>query len=126
MGNSFHLTEDDKKTLLLLARKTLSDSFTKEPDEIFKEFLRDIQPRWILFELQPCFVSLTEHSGRLRGCIGCTETHIRLIDNVHFYTQLAAFEDPRFDPVENGEIDNLIIGISVLGPPAPLPENLAN
>jgi AmmeMemoRadiSam system protein A len=118
----FALSAEHQQALLKLARKTLTECFAKHPDEVLKEFLNSYLERDnVLFESHPCFVTLMQKSGRLRGCIGCTETHHRLIDNVHLYTQLAAFEDPRFDPVEQAELDNLVVGISVLGPYKPLP-----
>ncbi len=115
-------TQNEKETLLNLSRKTLKESFHKSTEEIIKEFLNSYKERnGKIFEPFPCFVTLHEKSGALRGCIGCTETKRRLIDNVVIYTVYAAFEDSRFLPVEENEIDNLIIDISVLGPLKKLP-----
>ena len=115
------LNQKEKQTLLCLARVTLNECFEKDPEKILKDFLSEIPFRdGSLFENLPCFVSLTTVDDRLRGCIGCTETHQRLIENVHLYTQFAAFRDPRFPEVEKSEARSLIIGISVLGPNKPL------
>lgn len=119
---NFNLNHEEKKALLSLSRQTLAECFERDADQILKEFLKNYTSRdGALFENQPCFVTLHTRDGRLRGCIGCTETHQRLIDNVYIYTQFAAFRDPRFPPVESHEVDNLIIDIAVLGPPKPLP-----
>jgi len=61
------------------------------------------------------FVTLTE-DGQLRGCIGCTEPELPLIEAVAKYAQLAAFSDHRFTRVSESELPDLSIEISVLSP----------
>lgn len=49
----------------------------------------------------------------LRGCIG-TLTPTKLGRGVSNYAHVAAFEDPRFDPIRASELPSLQVGISVL------------
>ncbi|MGE5577646.1 MAG: AmmeMemoRadiSam system protein A, partial [Syntrophothermus sp.] len=66
------------------------------------------------------FVSLKKH-GQLRGCIGTTgptepDIAAELIQNaIH-----AATQDPRFDPVEPEELEDLVYTVDVLTEPEPI------
>lgn len=62
-----------------------------------------------------CFVTLTR-SGRLRGCIGCTEADRPLVETVNEMAVAAATRDPRFPPVSAAELEEIRIEISVLSP----------
>ena len=66
------------------------------------------------------FVTL-KLDGRLRGCIGSLTPHQPLILDVAHNAHAAAFEDPRFAPVEAEQSPRLELHLSVLGPTAPLP-----
>lgn len=73
-------------------------------------------------ELQPLrasFVTLHRH-GELRGCIGILEAMRPLVDDVAYHAWAAAFEDPRFAPLAEWELEGLDIHISILSPPEPL------
>ena len=61
------------------------------------------------------FVSLHKH-GRLRGCIGHFGEDYPLHEIVAEMARAAAFEDPRFMPVTQDELDDIDIEISVLTP----------
>lgn len=65
------------------------------------------------------FVTL-EIDKRLRGCIGSLEAHRALARDVADNAWSAAFQDPRFGPVNAMEAEALEIAISVLSPPQPL------
>ncbi len=66
------------------------------------------------------FVSLKEN-GQLRGCIGTTEpTQDDIIEEVTHNAIAAATRDPRFDPVEEFELDNLVYSVDVLKPAEPV------
>lgn len=66
-----------------------------------------------------CFVSL--HLGEdLRGCIGRTEASSRLVDQLLDNAWSAAFRDPRFPPLDRGELARLSIEVHVLTPMKPL------
>ncbi|HKJ94234.1 MAG TPA: AmmeMemoRadiSam system protein A, partial [Gammaproteobacteria bacterium] len=63
-----------------------------------------------------CFVTLTNRGGALRGCIGTMEAKRALALEIADRACAAAFQDPRFPPVAAGELGELFVGISVLGP----------
>lgn len=58
--------------------------------------------------------------GELRGCIGTLRAERRLHDDVRRHALAAAFEDPRFPPLEHAEFADLDIEVSLLGEPEPL------
>ena len=61
------------------------------------------------------FVSLKE-DGRLRGCIGTIQA-VRgsLAEEIMHNAVSACSADPRFDPVEDWEVERLTISVDVLG-----------
>jgi len=61
------------------------------------------------------FVTLKKQ-GRLRGCIGLIEGTKPLYETVEKMAQAAAFEDPRFRPVQKDELGGVDIEISALTP----------
>lgn len=58
--------------------------------------------------------------GELRGCVGSIEPRVSLVEDVARNAYLSAFEDSRFDPLQQSEFAGLEIEISVLGPRRPL------
>ncbi|MGZ8216034.1 AmmeMemoRadiSam system protein A [Methylomagnum sp.] len=66
------------------------------------------------------FVTLNLH-GQLRGCIGSLQAHRPLVVDVSHNAYAAAFQDPRFPPVSDGECDRLELHISLLTSPEPFP-----
>jgi AmmeMemoRadiSam system protein A len=106
------LTDNDRKTLLKLARSVLAA-------ELFKgsqiERPQDISEA--LKENRGCFVTLHKE-GMLRGCIGTIEPVRSLVSNVEENALNAAFRDPRFPPLEADELPAVEIEISVLTVPA--------
>ena len=67
--------------------------------------------------LQPAgaFVTWTKF-GDLRGCVGRMAAELPLYQTVGEVAVMAAYEDPRFPPVEGAEITHLRAEISVLTP----------
>jgi hypothetical protein len=66
------------------------------------------------------FVTLNKVRGGehdLRGCIGYPYPVKALADAVVDVAQGAAFEDPRFPRVSAGEMDEIVVEVSVLTPP---------
>lgn len=59
--------------------------------------------------------------NQLRGCIGHLEAVQPLFKDVSDNAYMAAFEDPRFPPLQPAERGQLEIHISVLSPPIPFP-----
>lgn len=109
----FRFTEKDKEICLKIVRDTLGEllcSKTSEPLSLSENLEKEL----------PCFVTLTTEDGRLRGCIGCLETLSPLHENLRYFAEKAALEDPRFSPVEPEELSALRIKVAVLGPIEPL------
>lgn len=103
-----------QKALLELARTTILARLQKkalpalpEGGELFKTKLG-------------CFVTLHKQ-GELRGCIGHIFPMKPLAEAVQSLAQSAAFEDPRFRPVEEEEMKSIDLEISVLTVPQELP-----
>lgn len=94
--------------LLKLARKCIAERLGKseESDVSAEEFP----------DKQGVFVTLHK-DGQLRGCIGFPEAVYPLGEAVVKAAQNAAFEDPRFPPVDEREYENLSIEVSVLTKP---------
>jgi AmmeMemoRadiSam system protein A len=69
----------------------------------------------VLCEARGAFVSL-HRQGQLRGCIGYLEAVKPLLQTVREMAAAAAFHDPRFRPLQAGELADLEIEISVLSP----------
>lgn len=67
-----------------------------------------------------CFVTLKQ-SGELRGCIGTLQASAPLRCNLHRYARAAAFEDPRFPPLQRDELPRTQIEVSLLSPLEALP-----
>jgi uncharacterized protein len=69
----------------------------------------------VLQESRGAFVSL-HRQGQLRGCIGYLEPIKPLLQTVREMAAAAAFDDPRFRPLQASELADLEIEISVLSP----------
>ena len=64
---------------------------------------------------QASFVTL-ELRGQLRGCIGSLEALRPLAEDISANAYAAAFRDPRFSPVSEGEVEELELHVSLLTP----------
>lgn len=82
--------------------------------------LPDGLPQEMLKKKAGAFVSLKKH-GSLRGCIG---TILPVTDNIASEiirnAVSAGTEDPRFSPVKEDELDELVYSVDVLGEPEPV------
>jgi uncharacterized protein (TIGR00296 family) len=68
------------------------------------------------------FVTLLEHpSEDLRGCIGFPLPHYPLRIGIPQAARAAALEDPRFPRLRPRELDRIVIEVSVLTLPEPIP-----
>ncbi|MFQ6003296.1 MAG: AmmeMemoRadiSam system protein B [Candidatus Zixiibacteriota bacterium] len=103
------LSEEDKKVLMDIARKTIE---CKVKGEKLLEF-KVHSP--VLKENRGAFVTIKEH-GQLRGCIGYIEAIKPLYITIQEMAEAAALRDPRFPPVTREELDKLELEISVLTP----------
>lgn len=109
----FTLTDEEKKFLLQIARKTLTEYVRNReiPDfEIKDEKLK---------KKAGAFVTLNKHHN-LRGCIGYILPVKPLYQAVIENTVNACSRDYRFSPVTPEELDDIEIEISVLSPPVPV------
>jgi len=61
------------------------------------------------------FVTLNKQ-GQLRGCIGMLEAQRPLAVDIAENSFAAAFSDPRFPPLQEQELDQLSIHLSILNP----------
>ena len=64
-----------------------------------------------------CFVTL-EMNGVLRGCIGSIIGLEPLLINICKNARNAAFNDPRFTPVQPNELENIEVSVSLLSAPS--------
>ncbi len=72
----------------------------------------------VLSEKRGVFVTLETHpSHELRGCIGYPLPIKELALSVVDCSLSAAFEDPRFPPLEKGELEKCVVEVSVLTVP---------
>ena len=74
-----------------------------------------------LARLGTAFVTLHDRPGALRGCMGGLVAVARLGDDVRRHAAAAAFDDPRFGPLQAHEWPGLGIAVSLLDTPQPLP-----
>ncbi len=65
------------------------------------------------------FVTL-QKNGRLRGCIGSLAARAPIIRDVVENSVKSGFKDPRFTPVEAGEVADISIKVALLSPSAPM------
>ena len=107
-----HLTRPDQFLLLDLARASIRHGVqTGRPLRVVREELSAelVVPR-------ASFVTL-EKNGRLRGCIGSLEAWRPLAVDVAENAFAAAFRDPRFPPLQEDEVEELEIHLSLLTVP---------
>jgi len=105
------LTEQEKQTLLHIARGTLEAAAKDQRPPEFD----DLEMTGTLKEKRGAFVTLKK-DGRLRGCIGYVEPIKPLWVAVRENTVNAAARDPRFSPVTPAEVDSISIEISAMSP----------
>jgi MEMO1 family protein len=111
------LTEDQKKGLLSLARKTLEYAFEKRKAPTAADLSYTPLPE--TEKISGAFVTLKE-KGELRGCIGDIFPERPLYEAVIGNAISAAFQDPRFNPLAREELAKVSIEITVLTSPQPV------
>lgn len=105
----FTVTDDQKKMLLSMARKTLEEKLINGKDV---EFDRKSE---LLDEKLGLFVTLRKGSN-LRGCIGHCFPYKKLRVALPELALAAALGDPRFPAVRKDELKDINIEISLLSP----------
>lgn len=103
------LTEEEGKLAVRLARAELEKRIggSGEPP-------LPIPP--VFSRKRGVFVTLTRE-GELRGCIGYPYPHLPLADAIRDAAVSAALGDPRFPPVDAGELPLLRVEVTILTPP---------
>jgi AmmeMemoRadiSam system protein A len=96
---------DAGRVLLPLARSAIAAQLgvRQAPDD---------DPAW-LKERGACFITV-RRDDKLRGCIGTLRAHRPLGDDVKANAVAAAFRDPRFAPLNAGELAEISLEISLL------------
>ncbi|MGA9187842.1 MAG: TIGR00296 family protein [Methanosarcina sp.] len=120
------LTDIEGRTAVKLARKTIESFLSEE---------RLSEPQELGFKLSPVFrekrgvfVTLTEN-GLLRGCIGHPFPDSTLEEAIIDSAISAATRDPRFPPVGEDELDDIVVEVTVLTSPEKInapPKELPN
>lgn len=102
-------------TMLAVARQALVHSAT------WREVMPLSLENWPLplLEMGASFVTL-RREGQLRGCIGSLVATEPLLQDIVHNTDAAARRDPRFPPVEPGDLASIRLDVSVLTPPEPM------
>ncbi len=96
-----------------IARKTIEAALNHTHFEL------DVKTKKKYSEIKASFVTLTLFN-QLRGCIGSLQASQPLWKDVQKNALLAASQDPRFPPVDESEIKDIKIEISVLSAPQKL------
>ena len=106
------LTMEEGSFLVRLARASISSFFANGR-------ILDVKPPYRRLEGKyGAFVTLNTYpDSELRGCIGFPEPIYPLYKAVIRAALAAAFEDPRFPPLSESELDSILIEVSVLTPP---------
>jgi AmmeMemoRadiSam system protein B/AmmeMemoRadiSam system protein A len=104
-------TEADRRALLRFAREVISARIAGELPPPEPEGLSAVCGRQA-----GGFVSLHRH-GQLCGCIGTIEAVSPVVETVRRNAEAAAFRDPRFPELQQDELADLEIEISLLSEP---------
>ena len=112
-------SQEQGQALVALARQTLMSHFKRsiapEQAKLLEARLQDT----LLQSQCGTFVTL-KISGQLRGCIGSLVGYEPVVEGIRSNAINAAFRDPRFRPLSEGELERLRIEISILTAPQPL------
>lgn len=118
----------DARAKDLAERKAGEDEFVRLARASLEAYVRDgvrlVPPSNLSSELLDtragCFVSL-KIDGELRGCIGTiAPTRATLAEEICANARSAATRDPRFMPVREDELDDLVYDVDVLTTPEPI------
>ena len=110
------LTMFEKRSLLKLARDTIKNYFEKKEDKLSEHLLWPIRS-FGLNQRSGVFVTLNTRSGQLLGCVGRIVSDLPLYQTVQNVSISSAFHDSRFKPLQQQELDDIVIDISVLTSP---------
>jgi len=111
------MTYYTEEHLLLLKLAKDSIAYGLKHHKIMPIDLNQYDPK--LQKQEACFVTL-KLNGNLRGCIGSLVAHRSLVQDIVYNSYMAAFEDPRFEPLMENEFPYLSIHISILSKAEPI------
>jgi len=111
------LSADEKSVLLSLARKSIASAFEAHSPPSLESLGVEATPG--MNQVMGGFVTLTIDTV-LRGCIGEIFPRRPLVQVVMERARDSAFEDTRFTPLTEAELDQVRIEISALTPPVPV------
>ncbi len=106
---TFNLNKQEKKYLLQIARETIKAKLFDLPLPKPEPIGENLKVK------SGAFVTINKH-GHLRGCIGYIAGFKPLYEAIPELAISAAFNDPRFPPLQKDEFEHLEIEISVLTP----------
>lgn len=109
------LEDSDKRQLLELAAASIK--YGLEYRQALPIEIESFSPA--LQAIKASFVTL-QINTQLRGCIGTLQAYRPLVVDVADNAFAAAFQDPRFDPLQESEYPHLHYHISVLNPASPM------
>lgn len=104
------LSDEEKRILLQIARKSIEEEFGKTTVNLNQDFPETLNLKCGVF-------ATLSIDDELRGCIGYIIGDKPLYELVYIVAKKSAFEDPRFYPLTEEELDEIEIEISVLSPP---------
>jgi len=110
-GEPARLSPEAASALLVLARDSILTAFAGEP------IPRPTASDPALDEPSGAFVTLRSRRGMLRGCIGRVESDRPLWETVAGMARASAFDDPRFPALDEAELGDVTIEVSVMSPP---------
>jgi len=110
------LNKERVELLLKIARESIQEAVTGQK-LVNREKLLKEHP-W-LQEKGAVFVTINKQH-HLRGCIGSIIAHRTLLDDLMENAKAAALNDPRFQPLNTNELQEVEIEISILTPPKEL------
>lgn len=106
------LSAEQRATLLRIARSSIEAVFEGRRPELSPEAYDDDLRR-----PAGAFVTLTtKPEDELRGCIGSIQPVAPLYQAVSSSAISAAFRDPRFMPLQQNELPDIHLEVSVMGP----------
>jgi len=103
------LNKHEQEEILKLARNTIEQYVTKS---IIPRFKSD-DPAFN--QTGGAFVTIHNH-GQLRGCIGTIESNEPIHKTVEEMAIESATQDPRFEPVNEDELKDIDVEVSILSP----------
>lgn len=104
------ISSEDGQKLLLLARKAIESVFQGKEVQISQDIAAKFS------ETRGCFVTIHKKS-ELRGCIGFPEAIFPLWEAIVKAAKAAGFEDHRFLPLQQEELEDIDLELSVLTKP---------